>query len=457
MDWLTILPQILTIAIVLWKKDIILGLLSGLFISETLILIKGGDFLPLAGAPETIERIVGTFSSASNIRLFMFTILIGALIAFLRHSGGVAALVKMLVEKGYAKSRKRTGLITMFVGVALFMETSLSMLTTGLLSRGLFDKFGMSRERLAYLVDVTCAPVSILFIVVNGWGAYVIGTLSTSGLDDPLSAVIGSIVFNFYPWLALIIALYTVLGDKTHGPLKKYEAKAAEQTERADDTPEGKASHMIIPLLVMVGGIFSILYMTGNGNISNGDGSRAILYATILATAVAYILMYGTGRFTHSGMIKIANEGMQKLVNLLIILVLALAFGASLKVLGTGDFIAGIVGKNLPLITVVPIIFLTASFVSFSTGTSYGTMALFIPIGVPIIQQLGLDPAFVLSAILGGAVFGDHCSPISDTTVLSSVASGCDVLDHVETQLPYALVAGIGAFILYFIVGFFIL
>lgn len=125
--------------------------------------------------------------------------------------------------------------------------------------------------------------------------------------------------------------------------------------------------------------------------------------------------------------------------------------------LGTGDFIAGIVGKNLPLITVVPIIFLTASFVSFSTGTSYGTMALFIPIGVPIIQQLGLDPAFVLSAILGGAVFGDHCSPISDTTVLSSVASGCDVLDHVETQLPYALVAGGGAFILYFIAGFFIL
>ncbi|MCK0071147.1 Na+/H+ antiporter NhaC family protein [Kordiimonas laminariae] len=457
MDWLTILPQILTIAIVLWKKDIILGLLSGLFISETLILIKDGDFLPIAGAPETIERIVSTFGSASNIRLFMFTILIGALIAFLRHSGGVAALVKMLVEKGYAKSKKRTGLITMFVGVALFMETSLSMLTTGLLSRGLFDKFGMSRERLAYLVDVTCAPVSILFIVVNGWGAYVIGTLTTSGLDDPLSAVIGSIAFNFYPWLALIIALYTVLSDKTHGPLKKYEAKAAEQVGQEEGIPEGKASHMIIPLLVMVGGIFSILYMTGNGNISNGDGSRAILYATILATSVAYILMYRTGRFTHSGMIKIANDGMQKLVNLLIILVLALAFGASLKVLGTGDFIAGIVGKNLPIITVVPIIFLTASFVSFSTGTSYGTMALFIPIGVPIIQQLGLDPAFVLSAILGGAVFGDHCSPISDTTVLSSVASGCDVLDHVETQLPYALMAGGGAFILYFIAGFFIL
>ncbi|UTW59500.1 sodium:proton antiporter [Kordiimonas sp. SCSIO 12603] len=457
MDWLTILPQILTIAIVLWKKDIILGLLSGLFISETLILIKDGDFLPLAGAPETIERIVSTFNSASNIRLFMFTILIGALIAFLKHSGGVAALVKMLVEKGYAKSKKRTGLITMLVGIMLFMETSLSMLTTGLLSRGLFDKFGMSRERLAYLVDVTCAPVSILFIVVNGWGAYVIGTLSTSGLDDPLSAVIGSIAFNFYPWLALIIALYTVLSDKTHGPLKKYEAKAAEQVGQEEGIPEGKASHMIIPLLVMVGGIFSILYMTGNGNISNGDGSRAILYATILATGVAYILMYRTGRFTHSGMIKIANEGMQKLVNLLIILVLALAFGASLKVLGTGDFIAGIVGKNLPLITVVPIIFLTASFVSFSTGTSYGTMALFIPIGVPIIQQLGLDPAFVLSAILGGAVFGDHCSPISDTTVLSSVASGCDVLDHVETQLPYALVAGGGAFILYFIAGFFVL
>ncbi len=457
MDWLTILPQIITIGIVLWKKDIILALLTGLFVSEVLILVRGGETLPLASIPETIERIISVFGSTSNIRLFIFTILIGALIAFLRHSGGVSALVKMLVDKGYAKTKKRTGLLTVFVGILLFMETSLSMLTTGLLSRGLFDKFGMSRERLAYIVDVTCAPVSILFIVVNGWGAYVLETLTTSGLDNPLSAIIGSIGYNFYPWLALIIVVYTVLTDKVHGPMKKYEAKASKQTEAETEIIDGKASHMIIPLLVMVGGIFSILYITGGGSISGGDGSKAILYSTILASGIAYILMYRTGRFTHSSLIKIANDGMQKLVTLLIILVLALAFGASLKVLGTGDFIAGIVGNNLPLITVVPIIFLTTSFVSFSTGTSYGTMALFIPIGVPIIQQLGLPPSFVLSAILGGAVFGDHCSPISDTTVLSSVASGSNVLSHVETQLPYALFGGAVSVLLYFVVGLFII
>jgi Na+/H+ antiporter NhaC len=517
MGWVTILPQIITIAVVLWRKDIIIALLAGAVSSEILIQLalnmdsSGVSIGAGPGIMDTVIRTATTFESANNLRLFAFTILIGALIAYLRHSGGVMGLVNLLINRGLAATKKRAGLLTMVTGIALFIETNLSMLTTGLMSRGLYDKFGMSRERLAYIVDVTCAPVSILFIVINGWGAYVRETLTTSGLDNPVEAIIGSLLYNFYPWLALLIALYTIISDKVHGPMKAYERAMGDpqkqnpnqeqnpgknnetgtrqagtdgtssggtgisRTGNASDNAsghiseqvmhdfdgetliEGKARNMLIPITILVSGIFFVLYQTGGGTLSNGNSSEAILYSTIVATIAAYILTFRAGRDSHSALIKIGIGGMKKLFEVTIILILAFIFGASLKTLGTGDYVATFIGDNIPLIMVVPIIFLAASFVSFSTGTSYGTMAIFIPIGVPIILGLGLPAEFVLSAILGGAVFGDHCSPISDTTVLSSVASGSDVLSHVKTQLPYALAGGTGAFILYFITGFFIL
>jgi len=179
-----------------------------------------------------------------------------------------------------------------------------------------------------------------------------------------------------------------------------------------------------------------------------------VLYATCFALAVAYFLLLFSKRFSHKELVDVGFEGLSELLPLVTIVLFSLTLGASLKELGTGLFIAGFVGEHLPLIFVVPMLFIAGGIISFSTGTSWGTFAILIPIGVPLIQSLGLPPSLVIAAILGGGVFGDHCSPISDTTCVSAIASGCDLLEHVKTQLPYAIFGGTLALIGYFIASF---
>ena len=458
MGWLTILPQVVAIGVVIWRKEVILALLAAIFTSELLLLIEASTNSPFMAPIETVERIVNVFSSPDSTRVLMFSLIIGCLIAYLRHSGGVTALVDLMINKGITKTKKQAGLMSFAIGIVLFVESNLSVITAGIVSRGLFDKFGMSRERLAYVIDSTSAPVCIL-ILINGWGAVVLANLNANGLQNAEDTLISTIFYNFYAWIALAIVLYTILSDKLHGPLKEFEERKQKQVE-ADPAPEfpaSKASFMIVPLMSLILLIFVFMYWTGDGAIRSGDGSKSILYATVISCIVAYIMMLSSGRFTHIKLVEIGFEGMNELLQLVSIVLLSLALGASLKILGTGAFVAGLAGENLPLILIVPMLFLASSIMAFSTGTSWGTFALMIPIGVPLIQMLGLPPAFVISAILGGGVFGDHCSPISDTTMISSVASGCSLLDHVRTQIPYALVGGVLTFFVYIIVGIFIL
>ena len=202
-----------------------------------------------------------------------------------------------------------------------------------------------------------------------------------------------------------------------------------------------KPRFMIAPLLVMVLGMIGFMLWTGGGSLASGSGSRSVLYATVLATLVAYFMMLGSGRFSHTELVRSAMQGMGDLLPLVTIVLLALALGRSLGDLGTGTYIAGLVGGNLPDFLIPAMLFLAGALISFSTGTSWGTFAILIPLGMP------------LAAILGGGVFGDHCSPISDTTAVSAIASGCDLLEHVRTQLPYALVAGMIAFVMYLVAG----
>ena len=458
MGWLTILPQVVAIGVVIWRKEVILALLAAIFTSE-LLLLMGASGSSVAMAPiETIERVVNVFSSADSTRILMFSLIIGCLIAYLRHSGGVTALVDLLINKGITKTKRQAGLMSFLIGIVLFVESNLSVITAGIVSRGIFDKFGMSRERLAYVIDSTSAPVCIL-LLINGWGAVVLANLNANGLENAEATLLGTIFYNFYAWVALIIVFLTIWFDKVHGPLKEFEIRKQKQVEQdpAPEFPASKARFMIVPLISLIGLIFIFMYWTGDGAIRSGDGSKSILYATIISSLIAYVMMLSSGRFSHIRLVEIGFEGMNELLQLVTIVLLSLALGASLKVLGTGAFVAGIAGDNLPMVLIVPMLFVASSIMAFTTGTSWGTFALMIPIGVPLIQMLGLPPAFVISAILGGGVFGDHCSPISDTTMISSVASGCNLLDHVRTQLPYALVGGAVTFLAYIIAGIFVI
>jgi Na+/H+ antiporter NhaC len=203
----------------------------------------------------------------------------------------------------------------------------------------------------------------------------------------------------------------------------------------------------------MIVSMVGFMYWTGNGDLSAGSGSKSVLYATTLACVVAYGLLLSSRLFSHQQLVNIGFKGMSELLTLVSILLLAIALGQSLKSLGTGIYISGLVAQSLPLWLIPAMLFLAGALISFTTGTSWGTFAILIPIGMPLVINLDLPPALILAAILGGGVFGDHCSPISDTTAVSAVAAGCDLLEHTKTQLPYALIAAGLALIGYLVMG----
>ncbi|TPH17333.1 Na+/H+ antiporter NhaC family protein [Litorilituus lipolyticus] len=468
MEWLSVIPPIIAIIIVLWKKEVIAALLVAVFSSELLLATKGDGFSLFQAFLGLIERVVSVVSSPGNARLLVFSLLIGALLAYVRNSGGVTAMVNKLVSKGIAKTKRQVGSVTFFTGVVIFIESNLSVLTAGILSRDLFDKFKMSRARLAFMIDTTSAPICIL-ILLNGWGAYVLGLLNNYELgQSSMSILWGTIPFNFYAIIALLLVLYTIITDRVHGPMKASELKLqqGEQVDHklVDETikaeqliPATKARFMVVPLLSMVLAMFFFMFWTGNGDITQGSGTKSVLYATCFSLTVAYFLLLFSKRFSHQELVDVGFKGLSELLPLVTIVLFSLTLGASLKELGTGVYIAGLVGDYLPVIMIVPMLFLAGAAMSFSTGTSWGTFAILIPIGVPLIQTLGLPPSLVIAAILGGGVFGDHCSPISDTTCVSAIASGCDLLEHVKTQLPYALFGGALTLIAYFIASFIML
>ena len=456
-DWITVIPPLLAVAIVLWKKEVILALLTAVFSSEFLILLnnKGDDSNSLASfAIAGIERIVNVFSDGGNTRILIFSLLVGALLAFMRYSGGVSATVKFLVEKGLSGNPRRARLLAFFTGVFIFIESNLSMLMAGILSRGLFDKFNMSRARLAYIIDSTSAPICIL-ILLNGWGAYVLALINEYELkQSTISTLVQTIPLNFYALITLGLVLYTIITDKTHGPLKQAELNQTKTTSQLElDVEPSKPRYMLVPLLVMSFSMIGFMFLTGNGDFIQGSGSKSVLYATALACIVSYAMMIGSRKFTHKKMTSIGLSGMSELLPLVMIVLFSLALGASLKILGTGIFISSLVAESLPYFLIPAVLFVAGGLISFSTGTSWGTFAILIPIGMPLVVNLDLPAPLILAAILGGGVFGDHCSPISDSTAVSSVASGCDLLEHVQTQLPYALFAGALTIVAYIFAG----
>ncbi len=464
MEWFKILPPLVAVAIVIWKKEVILALALSIFVSECLLILDQSSLVPFYGSLNTLERIIAVFSDPGNTRILIFSVMVGALLAYIRDSGGVTGLVKAITSRGLAKSSRQVSLLASFTGVVVFIESNLSVLTAGILSRGLFDKYGLSRAKLAYIIDSTSAPVCIL-ILLNAWGAYVLALLGPYDLGLSAAEILwGSVQFNFYAILTLMVVFYSAYTGKYYGPLArttvhKRDTETAENTgnEYVEQDSEDKAVFMVIPLLTMVLGMVGFMFWTGDGVLSQGNGSKSVLYATTLSCLVAYFMMLLSKRFTHHQLVKIGFNGMSELLPLVAIVLLSLALGSSLKELETGIYISQIVGDFLPLYLVAPMIFVVAGIISFSTGTSWGTFAILIPIGVPIIQTMGLPPSFILAAILGGGVFGDHCSPISDTTAVSSIASGCDLLEHVKTQLPYALATGVVTILIYLLVGLIIL
>lgn len=453
MEWLTITPPLLAIVVAIWTRNVFWALGLAIWLSETII----AGFNPFMGALGGIDRAVGVFDSSYNTRVLLFCLIIGALIVYMQRSGGISAMVERLQSSGFASTPRRASLVTAICGLLIFVETNISLLTTGILGRPLFDKLNISRERLAYIIDSTCAPVSVL-VLFNGWGAYLLGLLNENGVEGATGVLMSTIALNFYAWITLVLVFATVFSNKTFGPLAAVEkaggGSAAIATGPFNEAPEppSRAIYMAIPLVIMIGGTIGFMIWTGDGDIRQGSGAQAILWSVILATAAAFICLAHSKR-AKGELVDIGFKGMGDLLPAVTMIYLALVLGASLNAVGMREFIASI-ASSFPAPWVIPaILFLAAGITSFTAGTSWGTYGIIVPVAVPLAVGAGVPLPLAIAAVMGGGVFGDHCSPISDTTIIASLASGCDHMEHVRTQLPYALVGGVAATGLYLLAG----
>jgi Na+/H+ antiporter NhaC len=463
----SLIPPLLAIGLAIRTKQVVFSLSLGIFVGY-LIIQKGNLF---EGLLSTITAFVDVFQSKGNTRTIILTLIIGALIQLIKYSGGINGFINW-VQKRLAGKKNFKGKIqatSALTGFLIFVESNISILTVGTIFRPLFDKHKIPREKLAYLADSSSAPSCVLF-PLNAWGAYVMGLLLAFPNVDPFTTLLYSIPFNFYAILTLAFVFWLSLSGKEYGEMKRV-------VERKENTNEGFEAqesdrttsplNMVIPIVMMVVSMpFFLVYAGWDGSvegtfldrvwfsISNGSGSEAVLNACFTGFLTAAI-MYGFQKMlTIKTFIDQSFKGMNDMVVMAVLMVLAFAIGNLCNELGTGIYVSRVTSSWLIPEVAPALIFIISSFIAFATGTSWGTFAIMISIGVPLTFAVDANLYLVIAAVLGGGVFGDHCSPISDTTLIASVASGCDHIDHVRTQLPYALFTGGLAVICYLIAGF---
>jgi len=482
---LSLLPPVLAIILALATRQVFLSLLLG--IASGFLILAGGN--PLKGTLDTLGGFVTVFESNYNTEIIIFTLLIGALIALIQRAGGVEGFVtrvlNWLQKKALAADgkdqRKKVELLAVLTGMLIFVESNMSNLTVGTLYRPVMDKLNIPREKLAYIADSTCAPVCIL-IPLNAWGAYVMGLLVEQNVQEPVSMLIGAIALNFYPMLAILLLVFVILSGRDFGEMKKAETRARTEGKVLRDgaipmiageitmmeAKEGafpKARNMLIPILTLVLLMPTFLIFTGWAPtaeasnsfydiINRASGSKSVLYSVCGAILVSMVLNKSQGIMGIREMVDVILKGMSGMVPLALLMVFAFALGTLCGDLGTGTFVAEQAKPFLSPALVPALIFIISGFIAFSTGTSWGTFAIMIAISVPLAQGLDTNVTLAVAAALGGGVFGDHCSPTSDTSIITSMATANDHIDHVRTQLPYALVAGVGAVLIYLILGF---
>jgi len=465
-SWVSILPPLLAIVLAIVTREVFVSLFAGIFLGWTIL----SGWNPLLGLTRSLDGCVGVFRDGGNTKVILFSALVGALLALTQRSGGVKGFVDLVTNRGWIKGRKSAQLMAAGMGCLIFIESSITSLITGSVSRPIFDRLKISREKLAYICDSTSAPICIL-IPLNAWGAYTLQLLSKEKVQDPFSVFLYGIPFNFYAISAVLLVFALILTSKDFGPMKEAERRALEEGKpHADDaqpmvsdeilqmeavsTDKAKAINLILPVLTMIIMMPLGLFITGKGSMTAGSGSTSVFWAILAAIAVAMVMYLAQGLFSFREMTDLALKGIGGLMPLAILMVLAFAIGDVARQLKTGLYVASVAKTFLSPAFVPFVLFVVSCFIAFSTGTSWGTFAIMIPIAIPVATSADINLSLVLSAVLGGGVFGDHCSPISDTTMVASMAAASDHVDHIRTQLPYALSAASIASLLYLGCGF---
>ena len=477
--WVSILPPLLAILIALISRNVILALFLGLWFGAMAVIgfSIAGAFTGMFDAFQVYLRTAMFGDGRMSIILFSF--MIGGMVGIISKNGGMRGVVNAIVP--LASSPKKGQTATGLLGLIVFFDDYANVLVVGNTMRPVTDRLRISREKLAYLIDSTAAPVSCVALVTT-WIGYEVGLIAgavdlVDGYNEAAYAVfLNSIAYNFYPILAIVFVFIVALTGRDFGPMYKAEerarttgqvlspdarvdesANASRDLVPADDQPQ-RAINAALPVLVLVGGVLTGLYATGSGDtlsdiVGSADSYKALMWASLSGVVVAAVLSISQGILTLADTVDAWYAGLKTMLFGMIILCMAWALSDVTNVLNTAGYLVGALGDRLNPRLVPAIVFVLSAATAFATGSSWGTMGVLMPLVLPLIwavlQANGMaNPEnfpiiySTVACVLAGSVWGDHCSPISDTTILSSMASGSDHIAHVRTQLPYALLVG---------------
>lgn len=489
--FLTLIPPIVAIVLAFVTKNVVVSLALGI--------LSGGIILNFAGFNifytivqaflDLVNRAVGSLADPWNAGIILQVLAIGGVINLVSKMGGAKAIAEALSKK--AKSARSAQIITWFAGLLVFFDDYANSLIIGPMMRPVTDGMKISRERLAFIIDATAAPVAGIAII-STWIGLEVGLIGDAfnsiGVDQNAFGVfLSTIPFRFYNILILAFIVITALLLKDFGPMRKCELQARrggqvledgdklnEQISKEHDDLEPLEGvtpsvwNAIIPIGTLIIAALIAFYYSGYTAImgsedaatiaimqnspisfaaireafSNSDASVALFQSALFAGIVAMAMGVAKKMFTVAQGIEIWIDGMKTLLITCVILICAWSLSSVIKELGTAKFLINYLSGSIPAFTLPSIIFVLGAIISFATGTSYGTMGILMPLAIPLAYSINPDMSYVIvstSAVLTGAIFGDHCSPISDTTILSSMGAGCDHIEHVRTQIPYSL------------------
>ena len=484
----TLIPPIVAILLAFITKNVVISLFIGV--------LSGGFILNLTGFNvfgaltqaflDFINRALNSLSDPWNAGIVMQVLVIGGVINLVAKMGGAKAIAEALAKK--AKTAKSAQLITWFLGICVFFDDYANSLIVGPIMRPVADKMKISRERLAFIIDATAAPIAGLAIISTWIGLEVSliseGFASIGVEASGFGVFLQTIPYRFYNILILAFIVITIITLREFGPMRKAEISARKLKDLTNEEIAVTSSHMdelepkegvklsiwnaIVPIGALIISAIVAFYYSGYSSIMAGDdiaikaivtnsplsfkailevfaasdASIALLQSAIFSTVVAIVMAVWKKIFTISEAIEVWIDGMKGLIITAVILILAWSLGSVIKELGAAEYLVEALNGAIPAFLLPSLIFILGAIISFSTGSAYGTMSILMPLAIPLAYKINPEMSFVIvstSAVLTGAIFGDHCSPISDTTILSSMGAGCSHIDHVKTQMWYAL------------------
>ena len=483
--WFSILPPILAIGLALVTRRVIPSLAAGIWIGAWFAAEFSlyGLWAGLLDVVDTwvLRALTPADGGTGHMSILLFTMMIGGMVGIIYRNGGAQAIVDRLT--GWASNRRRGEIASAGVGTAIFFDDYASLLVTGNAVRPMTDRLKISREKLAYYVDTSSAPIATLALVTT-WIGFQVGLIgdATSGLEgfqgSAYGTFLGALPYMFYPILAFVFMWMLAVSGRDFGPMARAQQRAlrgeisasrgedqgGEEGLTAKENIPHRAINAWLPVLVLLGVTIAALFVTGSGDtltdvIGSADSFSALLWGSLLSVLVAGILSVGQGVLSLGETMEAWLAGIKSVLEVLVILTLAWALSSVTEDLHAAAYLADLLGEAIPTWILPALIFVLAAAIAFATGTSWGTMGILLPLAVPLTwailgnQGMANEAGMLIlhasvASVLAGAVWGDHTSPISDTTVLASATSHCGVVEHANTQLPYGLVVGAIALVL---------